>query len=40
MSKRVPSMSRNKAQRATSGLDAGGGLMDLVLMTGDRDGDQ
>ena len=33
-------MSRNKAQRATSGLDAGGGLMDLALMTGDRGGDQ
>ena len=32
MSKRVPSMSRNKAQRATSRLDAGGGLMDPVVM--------
>jgi hypothetical protein len=30
--KRVPSMSRNKAQRATSRLDAGGGLMDPVVM--------
>jgi hypothetical protein len=38
MSKRVPSMSRNKAQRATARLDAGGALIDLVLMTGDRGG--
>ena len=33
-------MSRNKAQRATSRLDSGGGLMDLVVVTGDRGGDQ